>query len=657
MQITRGIQLRPLTWVLVLVFVALAVVTAGPALLQLDNQMQQWLGLSLAAIGLTAGSLMLRRMNRRLQNLSVIARAIGGGNYNARSDDTEDDAIGLLGNTLNIMGEQIRYSIQDLAQKQQDLEHSRRRLEQANMELTEADRLRSEFVANMSHELRTPLNSIIGFSGILQKNKDQSLGDKALSYTEKINRNGKHLLELINDILDLSKIESGRMELDLAIVSVAGVLNEVADMLQHQIQSRGLALKLDIDNELPDVELDAQKLKQVLINLISNAMKFTSEGSVILRGHIGMNADNIEFEVEDTGIGIPEDKLDTIFEAFRQVDSSTTRNYGGTGLGLAISRAFVERMGGQLTVESALGKGSIFRVSLPVQKTGASSVKQKTPVPGPIAAPLDTESVQGSVFQLNELEEGRATAHSEIQRILIIDDDPDTRELLSSYLKEYTAELLTAADGEEGLRLAREFQPDLITLDLMMPGLSGWDVLNQIKQDESLSSIPVIVVSIVAQTRKATILGAVDAITKPVSQERLHQAIERSVGSVCEPNMAKILVVDDESDARELVCSMLAGKVSQIRTAENGREALATLEHYRPDLIILDLMMPVMDGTSFLRVLRADQRFIGLPVVVVTAKQLNETERRELEMRVAAVVQKGDQTLSDRLEEIVDHAN
>lgn len=823
----KQFRMRPLTWVLAAVLVALAALTAGPSLWSLDQTSQQLLGLGLAIIGLVVGGILFRRMNQRLQRLADVASDIGEGRYEQRSDETETDAIGILGQSLNRMAERIENVMADLAREQSKLEVSRRelahqnetlesqyrrqksfgeflaamnavdinsiaqrttdtlleagntefvlfyvtdssqrlrliaksgldtgvlqgleeeistglpaqavdngkpvrldnltglnlpevqtgigrcplsyvyvapvlfqglslgslllagirpftdeqaetvnrhigalasalnnalnyktiqqqtiRLEQVNMELMEADRLRSEFVANMSHELRTPLNSIIGFSGILLKNKNESLGEKELNFAEKINRNGKHLLDLINDILDLSKIESGRMDLEFQPVRVDTLVNEVSDMLQVQVEARGLELSTAVTTDLPEIMADAGKLKQVLINLISNAIKFTQKGEIRLSVDRSADAGFLNIAISDTGIGIEQDKLETIFEAFRQADSSTTRKYGGTGLGLAISRAFIERMNGSVTVESTVGQGSTFTIVMPV--TGAEAEQTGEQIAQPSEPKMPVKEDAASIPALPDV--ATTSSAGGERTVLIVDDDADARELLSSYLKERGDHILTAADGEQGLAMAREHRPDLITLDLMMPGMSGWEVLSEIKQDETLAAIPVVVVSIVADGARAAVLGAVDAITKPVSQERLLNAIERCIGENTSGESARVLVVDDEEDARSLITNLLSDRVTEVKTAANGREALAALEIFRPDLIVLDLMMPVMDGLSFLRVKRSDSRFAEIPVVVVTAKQLSTDEKRELEMRVATIIQKGDQSLADQLEEVL----
>lgn len=510
------------------------------------------------------------------------------------------------------------------------------KLEQANQELLEADRLRSEFVANMSHELRTPLNSVIGFSSVLMKNRNQSLLEKDLNFVEKIHRNGKHLLSLINDILDLSKIEAGRMEVELRPVLVQDVVRDTSEMLQTQAEAKNVALRVEGQLDLPYIQTDGDKLRQVLINLVGNALKFTERGSVTLK--VGVESQWLRIDVIDTGIGIAEDKLMTVFEPFRQADAGTTRQYGGTGLGLAITRSIVEMLDGRVELDSVQGQGSTFSVYLPMNSMAEKPPKPKHSEP-------TAEKVEHSARALQSGLEQR--------RVLVIDDDSDARELTANYLREGGVTVETADSGETGLTKARQMRPDAITLDIMMPGLSGWEVLRALKADPELASIPVVIVSIVAEKRKALVLGAVDALEKPLVPEALMSVMERCLA---QSQASRLMVVDDSHDVWDLFESALSSRVQTIRFAEHGKAALALLEEYVPDLIFLDLMMPEMDGLTFLRHLRSDARFEHIPVVVVTAKPLSMEERRELEMRVVDIVEKGEQMIESRLLKTLEEA-
>ncbi|MGB0721938.1 MAG: response regulator [Gammaproteobacteria bacterium] len=572
----------------------------------------------------------------------------------------DEDAQQLLGHSNEALGAAMNNAV---AYKLGQLQAIR--LEQANRELIEADRLRSEFVANMSHELRTPLNSIIGFSNLLLKNRENNLSQRDVDFAEKINRNGKHLLGLINDILDLSKIEAGRMDVDLRETSLGGVIEEVVDMLQNQAVAKHLELKAELPDPPPFLQTDGEKLKQVLINLIGNAIKFTHEGGVTV-GLAGSPQTGIRIQVRDTGIGIPQEKVNVIFEPFRQADGSTTRQYGGTGLGLSISRSIVELLGGTVTCSSEVDKGTTFEVVFPPAADDskrpeasehAVGVVEDVSVTDAVAAESSGEMAAGASggrgsteAVLSEALGNGDDADVSGQLVLVVDDDPDARDLLSSQIRELGAHPIPCESGERALMLVKERRPDLITLDLMMPGLDGWEVLRRLKADTTLSDIPVVVISIVADKRRAVILGAVDALSKPISEDEFQFLLQRHLAAA---KVSNVMVVDDDPDARDLMSRLLEERVSTVRTATDGQDALSVMEGFVPDLIFLDLMMPVMDGITFLRMVRADPRFREIPVVIVTAKQLNTEERRELESRVVMIIEKGDALMNDQLREVI----
>ena len=513
-------------------------------------------------------------------------------------------------------------------------------LEDANRELLDADRQKSEFVANMSHELRTPLNSIIGFSGILQKNRKKNLTPADLNRIEKINRNGRHLLNLINDILDLSKIEAGRMDVVMENTDLVPVLRDVTEMLQPQADAKKLALKCEISDPVIEIETDSHKLKQVLFNLVGNAIKFTKEGSVTLRAELLETATGkMHIQVIDTGIGIQDDKLGKVFEAFSQADSSTSREFGGTGLGLTISRTIIELLGGTLKVDSEFGKGSTFTVLFPGKtiSTWQDSAERKdekaeskkfievdTRPPFDIASkPSDTRS---ELSQLLPISPG--------SRILVVDDDPDAREFIGNYINDLGAEFFECGESERVLDMVKEKKPDLITLDIMMPGANGWEVLTALKSNPESSKIPVIIISMVADKNRAISLGAVDALTKPVMQEDFLSCIRRNLNTA-DINNRKILIVDDMPDSQELLKNWIdeSGN-NEIRTAENGLEALKVLESFRPEVIFLDL--------SFLKEFRSKSEYSDIPVIIVTAKTLTDNERGWIKKHAEKILVKGE---------------
>ncbi len=516
-------------------------------------------------------------------------------------------------------------------------------LRQARDEAEEASRTKSQFLANMSHELRTPLNSVIGFAGILLKNKPDNLRPSDLNFLERIQANGKHLLVLINEILDLSKIEARKVELQLAPVALDVLVRETIAQQEGLVRDRPVQLLADVPATVALIQADADKLRQVIINLIGNALKFTERGSVTVRV-VADPADHrpLRIEVADTGIGIPREKLGVIFEAFQQADASTARKYGGTGLGLTISQALCQLMGCRIEVASEPGRGSTFSVIL--------GGKNERVAP---AAP-DAPAMKNSTEISAEISAGPTPSGLRGKLVLVIDDESDSRVLLTHLLEEFGCQVIAANSGEQGLRMAREFRPQLITVDLLMPQMDGASVIRALKADPELRAIPLVVVSIVAEERRGSILGAVDILEKPVVREELQAALRRSLlpafagpepatGSAREAMArAKILVVDDEEDARRILLAHLADMPVEARTAANGQEALAALETFLPDLVLLDLIMPVMDGVAFLDALRTDPRYQHLPVIVITSKELSLAEKAQLRRQTLEVVKKSD---------------
>jgi len=546
---------------------------------------------------------------------------------------TLENAVDALGNALNSA---LSYNT---------VQRQALQLERVNRELVEADRLRSEFVANMSHELRTPLNSIIGFSGLLLKNRQGNLTSGDLNYAEKINRNGKHLLNLINDILDLSKIEAGRMEVSMRTVPLDAIVREVVDMLKPQADERGLELAVEAPTAPLPINTDSEKLKRALINLIGNAVKFTHQGQVRIK-LAEQHSNRVQITIEDSGIGIPSDKLEFIFQPFQQVDSSTTREYGGTGLGLAITKSIIEMLHGAISVSSEMGKGSCFRVTLPLSwdeaDKGPAEPEAATVAP---TVPIDAGAEAACPQSIKRKADGPL-------KVLVIDDDPDARELLASHVKAAGGVAVSCGDSRQALKMAAEQQPGLITLDIMMPGLDGWEVLKQLKADPATQDIPVVIISIAADKRRAVVLGAMDALTKPISSSQLENLLRRHVQG---HDVDRVMIVEDDPDTQQLLRSLLQDKVHAIASAVDGREALELLDRFRPDLIFLDLIMPGMDGLTFLRALRADERFERLPVVVISGKSMGPNERQELQQRVSAIITKG-VSLEEQVREVLTYA-
>jgi len=492
----------------------------------------------------------------------------------------------------------------------------------------EANRTKSAFLANMSHELRTPMNAIIGYSEMLIEDAEDTGNDAAIPDLKKIHAAGKHLLGLINDVLDISKIEAGKMTLYLEDAPLAALVDEVAATIRPLVAKNNNTLVLDPAANLGVLHADVTKVRQTLFNLLSNAAKFTHEGRITLSvtRSVQHGRDFVHFRVADTGIGMTQEQLGKLFQAFVQADASTTRKYGGTGLGLAISKKFCQLMGGDITVESEPGKGTVFTASIPLRVEDPS--KSRPPfafggTPSPASAPASAAP-------------SSATAAGPL--ILAVDDDPAVLDLLTRNLNREGYAVRTASNGRDALTLAKELKPRLITLDVMMPSMDGWSVLTALKADPDTRDIPVVMVSIIEDRQLGFTLGAADYLTKPVDRARLADILAKQV-----PHDTRrlALVVDDLRDNRAMLRATLEREGWEVVEAEDGRAALETFVAQKPALILLDLMMPVMDGFEFLRSLRARDDGRAVPVVVVTAKELTADERDYLRACVENVVQKG----------------
>jgi signal transduction histidine kinase/CheY-like chemotaxis protein len=487
-----------------------------------------------------------------------------------------------------------------------------------------ANQAKSVFLASMSHELRTPLNAIIGYSEMLEEDAADSGQDHLLPDLAKIRSAGRHLLGVINDILDLSKIEAGKTELYLETFDVATLVDDVAATVRPLVEDRGNRFEVTAESGVGEMHADLTKVRQTLINLLGNAAKFTEAGSVALSAR--REDASFVFEVTDTGIGIRPEAIDRLFEPFTQAESSTTRRYEGTGLGLAISRRFCLMMGGDIGVESEPGRGSTFTVRLPARVSEAAvppAPRPAVPEPVPVSA-------------------GEAAA------VLVIERDSEVRQQLEGFLAGEGYRVLTATDSGEGLRLAREMHPDAITLDLLLPDLEGWNLLAAIKADPELEDVPVVVLLVVDEERAGFPLGAADYLTKPIDRDRLAAVLRRHCGD----RLAPVLVIEDDAGTREMVRRMLEREGLAVTEAADGREGLARIAEHRPSLVLLDLLMPGMDGFEFLNELHAHPQWGSIPVVVVTAKDLTADEQRRLSGQVQEVLRKGAYTRERLLAEV-----
>ncbi len=488
----------------------------------------------------------------------------------------------------------------------------------AAMEAAEsANQAKSGFLANMSHELRTPMNAIIGYSEMLIEDAEDEGFEDAAEDLRKIHGAGTHLLSLINDVLDLAKVESGKMEVFLEDFEVPRMVSDVVATIDALVKKNGNRLEVEVDPAIGEMRADITKVRQALLNLLSNAAKFTNEGVIGLhvRPESAGGTDWILMSVSDSGIGIPPDKIDHVFDEFSQADESTTRNYGGTGLGLPISRRFCQMMGGDIFVESVVGEGSTFTIRLPVEVPEAVDHSSTEKEQRPVVLPEPTED----------------------HVVLVVDDDPIALDLLSRTLHEAGMNVVTASDGDEALAMARTIKPAAITLDVLMPGKDGWEVLRELKDDPATSNIPVVMVTMTEDRALGYALGATEFLTKPVQRDQLVQLLERYAADDAERHA---LVVDDTSENRELLRRALEQSGWEVSEAENGLIALERLNQRAPSLILLDLMMPVMDGFEFVTEMHKLGPAHAIPIVVVTAKEIDEEDRRRLKGGVVGLIEK-----------------
>jgi len=531
-----------------------------------------------------------------------------------RLAERKEEENGRLTNELRLLNDRLEAMVSERTAE----------LEKARDEAVEANRTKSQFLANMSHELRTPLNAIIGYSEMLREEAEEA---DVLGIAEdlgKIHQAGKHLLTLINDILDLSKIEAGKMDLYLETCDLPSLIQDVVTTVTPLIEQKGNRLTVEV--QPGELRTDVTKLRQILFNLLSNAGKFTSEGSISLTAAFGeeRGKPGVLLRVKDTGIGMTEEQMDHLFQAFRQADSSTTKKYGGTGLGLAISQKLCHMLEGRIEAASVFGQGSTFSVYLPLLR----EEEKEAVLP---SAPFGAKAAADTV--------------------LVIDDDPTALHLMQRLLGKEGCSVALARSGQEGIRLARELQPKLISLDVLMPGMDGWSVLAELKNDPQTASIPVIMISMTDEKSLGYALGASEFLTKPVYKERLIAALDKYVPK---RQLDPILIIEDDTTTSQMMTYMLEREGYRVHRAEDGLKALDLLEKLEPKLILLDLMMPNMDGFEFVEKLR--ERRAGtsgsLPIIVLTAKDITEEDRRRLNGFAEKIVQKGSFRRELLLEEI-----
>ncbi|TCV95707.1 multi-sensor hybrid histidine kinase [Luteibacter rhizovicinus] len=558
---------------------------------------------------------------------------------------------------LHASNEELREKGTTLNQQKDALEILQRDTQEKAEELARASQYKSDFLANMSHELRTPLNSLLILSRSLADNDENNLSGEQVESARIIHDAGSNLLRLINDILDLSKVEAGKMERVIDDFAIADLVRTLGRTFNHVAQEKKLGFTIDVEAGLPStIRTDAAKLEQVTNNLLSNAFKFTSDGKVTV--HIGRpsaslalpatldRATAVAIAVTDTGIGIPKETFQRVFHAFEQVDASTSRQYGGTGLGLAISRRITELLGGDIVLASEPGKGSTFTIVIPEQATEDGT--RPEPIPREQAAAEATLPLSPALIA-DSIDDDRATIVSGETTILIVEDDPAFARILADMVHRKGHRVLASADGESGLQLARQFQPTGILLDVMLPGMDGWTVIERLKGEPRTRHIPVHFISATDDATRGLELGAVGFLTKPVSREAISKAFERLL-HFAEGRTRHLLVIDDDASARTAVRTLLRDDSVIIDEAASGEEALVMTADNTYDCIVLDLGLPGISGMDFLE--RLSKAGNVPPVVVYSGRDLSREESLKIRQYTDSIVVKGARSPDRLLDEV-----
>ena len=607
-------------------------------------------------LAMVVGYALQRSLSGPLTDLAGAARRIAEHkDYSIRVKERGGDEIGMLTRSFNLMVQTIEQRNAELEVARRNAEDARESLRQINEQLEqkvtertaeleravvaakEANQAKSAFLAKMSHELRTPMNAIIGYSEMLIEDADDSGDNSAADDLRKILSAARHLLGLINDVLDLSKIEAGKMQLYLETFDLPVLVHEVTSTIAPLVEKRNNQLVVHCDPAFGPMYGDSTKIRQTLLNLLSNASKFTENGRVELKvdQEIVDGQAWIVMRVIDTGIGMDAEQMARLFKPFTQADASTSSKFGGTGLGLAISKQFAQMMGGDITLASTPGTGSTFTLRVPARVKPAHSPYSVADKEQPPQAQPPPPAPKG--------------------RVLVIDDDESVHGVLANMLTREGYSTRIARDGKEGLRVAREYRPDIVILDILIPGTDGWSVLAQLKAMPGLEDVPIILLTMLENKEMGFALGAAEYLTKPIDASKLLPVLDRHRST--KPS-GTVMVVEDDPPSRELVVRMMQKEGINVREASNGREAIDILQSgVKPDLIVLDLIMAEMDGFDFLRQVRPHPEWSKIPVVVVSSLDLNSEAQEVLRGQVERIFQKGRFAREDLLREVRETIN
>ncbi|MBI3812670.1 MAG: response regulator [Nitrospirae bacterium] len=613
-----------------------------------------FLTLGVITLGIAGSIGFVQTMLRPIQKMIETATLISQGDLTKSVEVTSRDELGELARIFNRMTGSLRERDAQLQQQFEALQAAHTDLRQTTLELElyqdqleqkvrqrteeserknvelqatmekaqESDRLKTQFLANMSHELRTPLNAIIGFAQVMLEGIDGEITEVQRKDLTAIYQSGAHLLEMINDVLDVAKIEAGQMTLNLEQIRLEEVIQNMVSSAKGLVQGKEIEWRIEVEADLPAVQADRTRLRQVLLNLVSNAAKFTTKG--LIRVKAVQESSTVRVSVSDTGMGIRQEDLSKLFKEFRQLDASTTRNRGGTGLGLVIAKRFVELHGGRIWVESQFGVGSTFSFTLPLveRPVKTTSPSDRYPaVESPAREPFH-EHFDGKL----ERPEGPVLA--------VVDDDPLVVSLFQRYLESQPYRVVGVDPRDPVVEKIRDLKPQAIVLDILMAPQNGWNLLQELKQDQQTRHIPVVICSILPESGKGYALGAVDYLVKPVRKESLLEALRR-LGAI-----RNVAVIDDDPKSVQLMQKILGQERYQVYTAMDGPSGLALIKEKMPDMVLLDLMMPGMDGFDVLDALQADPATRAIPIIIVTAKDLTLEDRDRLNGKVVTSIGK-----------------